>query len=122
MTDEQAFIQRRLLELGVEASFGLRLRRVDRDRFVGECIYTGREQIEEFSALLLVTGRAPADSLFTELEGAATRIGDCLVPSSIADAVYAGHRFAREYDEDPAALVPRRERVLLLDDATEIRA
>ena len=35
------------------------------------------------------------------------RVGDCLQPSSIADAVYSGHRFARLLGEDDPA--PRRE-------------
>ncbi len=121
MTDEQAFIQRRLLELGVVASFGRQLKRVERDRLVSECVYTGEERSDDFSTLLLVTGREPEDALFDELDRAAIRIGDCLVPSSIADAVYAGHRCAREFGEDPNALAPRRERVLLHPDSPEIR-
>ena len=36
-----------------------------------------------------------------------------MVPSSIADAIYSGHRFAREFDEDPATLICRRERAVL---------
>ena len=40
-----------------------------------------------------------------------TRIGDCLVPSHIADAVYSGHRFAREFGEaGPESAVRKRER------------
>ncbi|MDX1575647.1 MAG: hypothetical protein R3285_05610, partial [Kiloniellales bacterium] len=45
-----------------------------------------------------------------------TRIGDCLAPATIAAAVYAGHRYARELDapvpegapfaRELAALVP----------------
>jgi dimethylamine/trimethylamine dehydrogenase len=29
-------------------------------------------------------------------------IGDCLAPSTIAAAVYAGHRYAREFDKPSA--------------------
>jgi dimethylamine/trimethylamine dehydrogenase len=36
-------------------------------------------------------------------------VGDCLQPSSIADAVHSAHRFARELGGEPAE-VPRRER------------
>jgi dimethylamine/trimethylamine dehydrogenase len=51
----------------------------------------------------------PNDELALTLERAAdavaaagivsiTSIGDCLAPSTIAAAVYAGHRYAREFD------------------------
>jgi dimethylamine/trimethylamine dehydrogenase len=64
--------------------------------------------------LVLVTSRKPDDSLFHLLPpGSAIRVGDCLVPSSIADAVYSGHRCAREYGEDPQQLAPRRERTMI---------
>jgi dimethylamine/trimethylamine dehydrogenase len=65
--------------------------------------------------------RRPVDDLFHELmavieAGSApapksvTRIGDCLAPGTIAAAVYAGHRYAREFGEPPPLGVPfRRE-------------
>ena len=58
----------------------------------------------------------PTDDLFTELlhgRHPVTRIGDCLAPSSIADAVYSGHRFAREFGDNNAGAVLRRERPLI---------
>jgi dimethylamine/trimethylamine dehydrogenase len=56
-----------------------------------------------------VTSRVPNDELahaFEAMSEAATAagivsvtsIGDCLAPSTIAAAVYAGHRYAREFD------------------------
>ena len=79
------------------------------------CVYTERERIIACSTLVLVTGRVAADSLFTELAGhqSVARIGDCLAPSSIADAVYSGHRIAREFGEANVSVVPRRERPLV---------
>jgi dimethylamine/trimethylamine dehydrogenase len=77
------------------------------------CIYSGSGFEHAFDNLVLVTGRIPNDDLFYELKIPAIRIGDCLVPSSIADAVYSGHKFAREYGVDSALLVPRRERAIL---------
>ena len=55
--------------------------------------------------------RTPKDELYHEIERmlvdhdgprpqSVTRIGDCLAPSIIAAAVYAGHRYARELDTD----------------------
>ena len=55
--------------------------------------------------------RLPDSTLHDALaaEGlSATRIGDCLAPSSIADAVHSAHRFARLLGESD--LPPRRER------------
>jgi len=115
MTNEQDFIQRRLLSMGIETVFGQVIAALDGNRLSTRCIYGGAIAEYDFDSLLLVTSREPDDALFHSLPaGNATRIGDCLVPSSIADAVYAGHRFAREYDEDSATLLPRRERSRLL--------
>ena len=80
---------------------------------LGHSFPTRRSSDLAFDNLLLVTGRIANDELFDSLALTATRIGDCLVPSSIADAVYSGHKFAREFGEDPAALIPRRERAVL---------
>jgi len=114
MTNEHEFIQQRLLSMGIETTFAQSLTRIENDRLTTRCIYSGSETAHVFSCLLLVTSREPNDQLFHRLPpDRATRIGDCLVPSSIADAVYSGHRFAREYGEDPRQLIPRRERAML---------
>lgn len=44
-----------------------------------------------------------------------TRIGDCLAPSTIAAAVYEGHRYAQEYEqEDDMHRIPfKRENIEL---------
>ena len=71
---------------------------------------------------MLVTQRVSDDALYRELvadqdalerEGieAVYRIGDCVAPRLIADAIFDGHRLAREIDSpDPslAAAVPAR--------------
>ena len=64
---------------------------------------------------MLVTSRNPNDSLYAELEEkySIERIGDCNAPGTIAHAVYAGHRYAREMDASPDADIPfRREHAL----------
>jgi dimethylamine/trimethylamine dehydrogenase len=109
-TDEQGFVQACLLELGVT----LELSHHVTTQMPGEvrlsCAYTGREKATPCETLITVTGRLPDDSLYHALRGqiaSLSRVGDCLTPSSIADAVYSGHRFARLLGEsDPA---PRRE-------------
>jgi dimethylamine/trimethylamine dehydrogenase len=113
MTDEQEFIQAKLLAMGIETGFTQKLNCIEDGVLHTGCIYSDNRFEHAFNNLVLVTGRTPDDDLFHKLKIPATRIGDCLVPSSIADAVYSGHKFAREYGEDPALLVPRRERAIL---------
>ena len=113
MTDEQDFIQSKLLSMGIETGFTQKIDRIENGALHSRCIYTGHSFEHGFENLILATGRVPNDKLFDELPLPSTRIGDCLVPSSIADAVYSGHRFAREYGEDSSLLLPRRERARL---------
>ncbi|HYU96054.1 MAG TPA: FAD-dependent oxidoreductase [Sphingomicrobium sp.] len=66
-------------------------------------------------SLVTVTARLPNDDLFEQLRdrweeagiASVTRIGDCWAPSTIQQAVYTGHKWARELDETPELLVPR---------------
>jgi dimethylamine/trimethylamine dehydrogenase len=112
MTDEQVFIQSKLLSMGIETGFAQKMERIDKYSLYTNCIYTDAAFEHQFDNLILVTSREPSDELFHKLTIPAFRIGDCLVPSSIADAVYSGHKFARECGEDSAQLVPKRERAL----------
>jgi dimethylamine/trimethylamine dehydrogenase len=68
--------------------------------------------------LISVTSRLPVDGLYLALEqvrdrwsdagiATVTRIGDCWAPSTIQQAVYTGHKWARELDEEPELLTPR---------------
>ena len=109
LTDEQGFVQARLLELGVR----LMLSQFVVGQGAGEvrlaCAYTGRETALACGTLVLVTGRLPEAALWAELKDrpGVVRVGDCLVPSSIADAVYSAHAYARGLGEGDA--VVRRE-------------
>ena len=79
------------------------------------CVYTEREREQAAQSVVLVTSRNPNDSLYAELEEkySIERIGDCNAPGTIAHAVYAGHRYAREMDASPDADIPfRREHAL----------
>jgi dimethylamine/trimethylamine dehydrogenase len=66
-------------------------------------------------SLVTVTARLPVDALFEQLRdrwedggiASLARIGDCLAPSTIQQAVYSGHKWARELDEEPELLIPR---------------
>ena len=80
-------------------------------------------------SVVMVTARLPRAELADGLLAAArasgptagirsvTAIGDCLAPSTIAAAVFAGHRYARELGEPPVGDVPfRRELTALPPD------
>jgi dimethylamine/trimethylamine dehydrogenase len=116
-TLEQHAIQKRVLDLGVEVCANRNVVEFDGSRVVLECTYTGRQTILPAAAIVTLTSRLPNDELAQSLHAlpdavtaagivAITSIGDCLAPSTIAAAVYAGHRHAREYDRLPTDEVP----------------
>ncbi|HBJ86452.1 MAG TPA: NADH:flavin oxidoreductase [Verrucomicrobiales bacterium] len=116
MTDEQSFIQSRLLGLDVAITPSHMLGGLRADVAQFDCAYTGRRKEVPCGTLVLVTGRLPNAALHQDMlphAGALATlraIGDCHAPGLIADAVYSGHRLARELGEDAASLVLRRER------------
>ncbi len=115
MTDEQYLIERRLVDLGIRILVSHTLTAVQSDRAVFTKTLSTVDAVVPIGSLILVTGRQPEDHLFQDLSSTfdmtkVTRIGDCLTPSHIADAVYSGHRFARELGESRSAITPRRER------------
>lgn len=120
MTDEQYAIQKKLMDLGVTPVFSQQICDLIGSELMTECVYTGKVSSHQFTNLIMVTSRIPDRGLYDELIGdqekldkagikSVTRIGDCLVPSSIADAVHSGHRFAREMDEQVEDLIVLRE-------------
>jgi len=130
-TQEQERAQRALLELGVEIEVNTCLDGFDGARARLACIFTGKSRSCAATAVVLVTAREPDEALFRELVGEGSdedaddgrnagghvgglrirRIGDCQAPALIANAVYSGHRAARELGGPEPA--PRRERVLV---------
>jgi dimethylamine/trimethylamine dehydrogenase len=108
-TLEQHAIQKRILDLGIAVTMNRNILEFNGTAIALECTYTGRESSLPAAAILTVTSRLPNDELAQSLEGLAepigaagivsiTSVGDCLAPSTIAAAVYAGHRYAREFD------------------------
>ncbi|HVN99080.1 MAG TPA: FAD-dependent oxidoreductase [Steroidobacteraceae bacterium] len=122
-TQEQERTQRALIEAGVEIEVNTTLDGFDGAEASLACVFTGRVRRRGASALVLVTAREPDEALYRELVGegdgadalpegpSIVRIGDCQAPGLIANAVYSGHRAARELGGPAAA--PRRERVLI---------
>jgi dimethylamine/trimethylamine dehydrogenase len=109
-TDEQGFIQDRLMSLGVTLVTQHLLTAQGEDHARIACATTGQTRDLACESLILATGRLPVDDLWQTLHTRpnTVRVGDCLAPSSIADAVYSAHRYARLLGEPD--LPPRRER------------
>jgi dimethylamine/trimethylamine dehydrogenase len=114
MTDEQGFIESRQREIGVHIVTGHALMSVKSGQ--AEFRTGGNSVHQTFDTLILVTGRLAACSLHDTLAAAdwqragirsVTAIGDALAPSSIADAVFSGHRYARLLDTSGPEVVGR---------------
>ena len=125
-TMEQHKIEGRLLSLGVTLVCKRTLVSVQSDYVVTRCNLTGEEHSLPVASLVLVTARLPTNELYFGVVGAdeehlealpfgLSRIGDCLAPSTIAAAVYDGHRYARELDNppEPDGVPFRREYTLI---------
>lgn len=111
------------MELGVDLVLAHNLRSLADGEAVLGCSYTGRIRKLSVDAVVMVTARSPNQTLYQQLarrlsdNTAGTlksvhRIGDCEAPAIIASAVYAGHRFAQEFDAaDPGSHAVKRDRV-----------
>ncbi len=81
------------------------------------CTDANGEPLELAAAgVVLVTQRVSDDALYHELDArraAVFRIGDCVAPRLLSEAIFDGHRLAREIDSgDPEVALPYlRERV-----------
>ena len=115
-TNEQERIQGRLLELGIRVEPATALDFIGEGYVEVSCTYTEEEREIEAENVVMVTSRAPQDALYHALQGhpGLRRIGDCHSPGTIATCVYAGHRYARELDEEPSSGISfRREHAVV---------
>ena len=87
-------------------------------------LYSSETISIDCNTLIPVTARKPNDSIYFELLNklecsdetttpTITRIGDCLAPGLTADAVYSGHKFARELGIDSTMRPLKRERIIM---------
>ena len=108
-TDEQYRVQKRLIQMGVTVCTSQTLASFDGSQIVTRCSYTDQPGRIAAESLVLVTARTPNDRLYYQLtdylsnhpgdkQPGVTKIGDCDAPNIIAEAVFAGHKFAREFD------------------------
>lgn len=104
---EQARDQTQLLALGVTIKTAHKVVGFDGSRVTLQCSYSGDRTTLECDNLVPVTARRPHESLYLELMAQqphfadagirdVQRIGDCQAPGIIAQAVFGGHRYARE--------------------------
>jgi dimethylamine/trimethylamine dehydrogenase len=118
-------VRRRLNDLGVSAVRAVVVSSLSPDglELVGEFDAPSRVEAD---GVVLVTQRVSDEALYQQLVAdpaaleragieAVHRIGDCVAPRLIADAIFDGHRLAREIDSpDPARPLPYlRERPLM---------
>jgi dimethylamine/trimethylamine dehydrogenase len=118
-------VRQRLHDLGVRLHRGVMVTSVEEGGIELEGEFGARSQVE-VDAVVLVTQRVSDDALYRELAAGPEalvaagieglyRVGDCVAPRLIADAIFDGHRLAREIDSaDPSQPLPYlRERPLV---------
>ena len=103
--------QTKLMELGVELVVSHSIGNYDGKQLRLNCRYTDRNKELCADALVLVTSRSPNDAIYLNLAKmqcseaekhtpSLTKIGDCDAPAIIAMAVYSGHKYARQLEEE----------------------
>ncbi|MBI3504294.1 MAG: FAD-dependent oxidoreductase [Proteobacteria bacterium] len=118
-TLEYRHIQARLHALGVNQHASTNVAALGGDHVELAHVWSGARSTLPCDALVAVTARVPDDALLHDLEArrdewsaAGVRtvrcIGDAHAPGLIAHAVYAGHRYAQEFDAPTPADVPFR--------------
>jgi dimethylamine/trimethylamine dehydrogenase len=124
-TLEGPLLRKRLHDRGVALRRGVTITGIEEHRVTGFDEFDEPVELET-SAIVLVTQRLSDDGLYRELaadpDGLARwgivglyRIGDCVAPRILADAIFDGHRLGREIDSPaPATPLPyRRERAAI---------
>ncbi|RLT45508.1 MAG: NADH:flavin oxidoreductase [Chloroflexi bacterium] len=113
---EQKRIQQRLARLGVTWRTQHSLATIQPGRVLVTDLISGGVDEIACDGVALVTERQPNDALYSDLLPALAGgklaslrvIGDAEAPNIIAQAVYAGHLAAREFDEEPVEGTPFR--------------
>ena len=130
-TLEKERIEQRLRDRGVTLMTGRNLARIGDGEVELACLATGERQRQEAATVVLVTARLPVEDLYLDLMAdpggldvagiaSVTRIGDCHFPSTIAAAVYAGHRYARELDAPRLEGTPFKRELAALDPEFDV--
>jgi dimethylamine/trimethylamine dehydrogenase len=132
MTMEQHRIQSGLLKMGVHIATSTELVSVAGDdlglRVQLSNTYSEAQTALACGSLLLVTMRDPTDDLYAALQARQAQwaaagvlsvqlVGDAYAPGSVAAAVYAGHRAARELNAQATELdaVPFKREIIAIE-------
>jgi dimethylamine/trimethylamine dehydrogenase len=110
-TLENDFVNRQMAKAGVKVITTHSLTEIDKAKAVIEHHYTRASEALEADTVVLVTSRETVSEEYEALMHrekewqaagiqSVTKIGDADVPGIIAQAVYAGHRYAQEFDGD----------------------
>ncbi len=126
-TTELEMMNKRLRKLGIKIKLATILEEVAGQELLLQDVWQS-DPVERMAcnALVLVTQRISDNALYRELLSRQEqwpakgikrvfRIGDCVAPGLVADAVFDGHRLAREFDQpDPDVHLPfiRERRVV----------
>ena len=117
LTLEGPMLRQHLHEAGVTMHRGVTVLAVEPGLVSGEDEFEEPWSLEA-DGIVLVTQQVSDDALYRELVGdsaaleasgieAVYRIGDCVAPRMISEAIFDGHRLAREIDgADPSVALP----------------
>lgn len=108
-TEELSLVNAQLLDEGVRIITSHTVPALHSDCVSLRCLFSSKEILQPCSTLIPITSRQPNDSLFNDLLNAKAnwpaahvhgvrRIGDCLAPGIIAQAVHAGREAAEELE------------------------
>jgi dimethylamine/trimethylamine dehydrogenase len=126
MTLEWAHVQRRLTELDITRHVSTNITSISPSVVEVQPGFNTAAKRIEGASVVMVTGMTPQDGLLTELrrrENALSEAGisllettgDCVAPSSIAQAVFDGHRVAMAIDEVHTDIPYKVEPIKLID-------
>jgi dimethylamine/trimethylamine dehydrogenase len=102
MTLEIEAIHKRLYKMGVQIIGHHDISNITAKHITVRSIYTGDKKILGCDNVIIVAGRTPIDALYHGLIKNSIKgqkivsIGDCTAPSTIAAAVFAGHKLGRD--------------------------
>lgn len=122
LTLEQSRVQTRLMELGVRIVTGHQLVGATGNSAQLVSVYSGAPMSVECATVVPVTERERETACYDALASAGQidhlrLIGDAAGPGLIADAVWSGHKAARDFECDPVAVAREyyRREIIALD-------